>query len=38
MGWFFEKPDILDAARKKMMAIDHSWEKSAQAYIDIYHS
>jgi starch synthase len=36
MGWYFEKPEILDAARKKMMGIDHGWPKSASQYIDIY--
>lgn len=36
MGWYFEKPDILAAAREKMMEIDHSWESSAQQYINIY--
>jgi starch synthase len=38
MGWYSEQPDILDAARKKMMTIDNSWETSAQHYIDIYIS
>lgn len=38
MGWYFEQPDILMAARKKMMAIDHSWETSAEQYVDIYMS
>ncbi|HSC52795.1 MAG TPA: glycogen synthase [Phnomibacter sp.] len=36
VGWYEEKPDILLAARKKMMKIDHSWESSAQQYVDIY--
>ncbi len=36
MGWYYEKPDILQAARKKMMAIDHSWESSAGAYLNLY--
>lgn len=36
MGWFFDQPGILDSARKKMMAIDNSWENSAQQYINIY--
>lgn len=36
MGWYVEKQDILEAARKKMMAIDHSWERSAQDYIELY--
>jgi starch synthase len=38
MGWYIEQPGILMAARKKMMAIDHSWETSAQQYVDIYTS
>ncbi len=38
MGWYVEKPDIMDAARKKMMQIDNSWETSAQHYIDLYTS
>lgn len=38
MGWYFEKPDIFEAARKKMMAIDNSWEKSAAEYIELYSS
>ncbi|MCA0381823.1 MAG: glycogen synthase [Bacteroidetes bacterium] len=37
-SWYFEKPDILLAARQKMMAIDNSWTKSAAAYIDLYKS
>ncbi|HSK13453.1 MAG TPA: glycogen/starch synthase [Phnomibacter sp.] len=36
MGWYFEQPEILESARKKMMAIDNSWENSAQHYITIY--
>lgn len=38
MGWYFEQPEIMLNARKKMMAIDNSWELSAQHYIDIYKS
>lgn len=38
MGWYAEKQDILEAARKKMMAIDHSWERSAQEYLELYSS
>jgi starch synthase len=38
MGWYYDRPDILEAARKKMMAIDNSWENSAQQYIDVYSS
>lgn len=37
-GWYAEKPDILLAARQKMMGIDHSWTKSAQEYIDLYQA
>jgi starch synthase len=36
MGWYFEQPGILEGARKKMMAIDNSWENSAGHYISIY--
>jgi starch synthase len=36
MGWYMEQPEILTAARKKMMKIDNSWEKSAAHYISIY--
>lgn len=36
MGWYFEQPAILEGARKRMMAIDNSWEKSAEHYITIY--
>ncbi|MES2774955.1 MAG: glycogen/starch synthase [Bacteroidota bacterium] len=36
VGWYREAPEILDAARKRMMVIDHSWESSAQAYVDVY--
>jgi starch synthase len=36
MGWYFEQPAILELARKRMMAIDNSWEKSAEHYINIY--
>jgi len=36
VGWYYDMPDLLTAARLKMMNIDHSWESSAQAYIDIY--
>jgi starch synthase len=38
MGWYLERPDILTAARKKMMAIDHSWERSATEYLELYTS
>jgi starch synthase len=37
-GWYFEQPEILLEARKKMMEIDHSWTKSAAEYIDLYQS
>ncbi len=36
VGWYYDAPDILDAARKKMMEIDHSWEQSAGAYTKVY--
>lgn len=36
VGWYYDSPDLLIEARKKMMAIDHSWEESAERYIDIY--
>ena len=36
MGWYAEKPDILSAARQKMMKIDNSWETSAKRYIEVY--
>ncbi len=36
MGWYFEREDILTAARKKMMQIDNSWEKSAADYLNLY--
>ncbi len=36
VGWYAEAPEILTAARTRMMQIDHSWERSAQAYIDVY--
>ncbi|MCU0335324.1 MAG: glycogen/starch synthase [Chitinophagaceae bacterium] len=38
MGWYLERPDILQAAREKMMRIDHSWEKSAADYVALYQS
>lgn len=36
MGWYFDEPTILQAARKRMMLIDNSWDNSAQRYIEIY--
>jgi starch synthase len=36
MGWYMEQPGILDAARKRMMKIDNSWENSAKQYINLY--
>jgi len=36
MGWYFDEPAILQAARKRMMQIDNSWDNSAQRYIEIY--
>lgn len=38
MGWYFDEPGILTAARKRMMAIDNSWENSAAQYIALYTS
>lgn len=38
VGWYYDAPEILEAARKKMMAIDHSWEESAARYIETYQS
>jgi starch synthase len=37
VGWYERQPDILTAARVKMMKIDNSWETSAAKYIDIYN-
>jgi starch synthase len=34
----FYDPKNLNNMRKRMMAIDNSWDKSAQQYIDIYES
>ena len=36
VGWYTEATEILSAARKRMMQIDHSWESSAKAYVDVY--
>jgi starch synthase len=36
MGWYFDEQGILELARKRMMAIDNSWENSANQYISIY--
>lgn len=36
IGWYTESAKTLDAARTKMMAIDNSWEKSAEKYLEIY--
>jgi starch synthase len=36
VGWYFNEPAILHAARERMMQIDNSWEKSAERYIEIY--
>lgn len=38
VGWYYDEPGILDAARKKMMAINNSWENSAAQYIELYNS
>lgn len=35
---FFKKQVDFKANRKKIMSIDHSWEVSAKAYIDLYNS
>lgn len=37
IGWYFDEPKILTAARKRMMAIDNSWENSASRYIELYN-
>lgn len=37
MGWYFDEPAILHAARERMMQIDNSWDKSAERYTDIYN-
>jgi starch synthase len=34
----YENKDLIEIVRKKMMTINNSWEKSAQDYIDLYHS
>lgn len=36
LGWYNNDPALLTAARKKMMKLDHSWETSAQRYIEVY--
>jgi starch synthase len=38
IGWYFNDPELLTAARKNMMAIDNSWELSAEKYIEVYQS
>jgi starch synthase len=38
VGWYYDEPGILDEARKKMMAINNSWENSAAQYIELYNS
>jgi starch synthase len=38
VGWYYNAPEILSEARSRMMQIDHSWERSAQEYIDLYNS
>jgi starch synthase len=38
VGWYYDEPGILQAARINMMNIDNSWEKSADAYTSIYNS
>ncbi len=34
----YSQQEKVNTLRKKMMSINHSWEKSAQDYIDLYHS
>jgi len=34
----YQHPKKMEALRKKMMLIDHSWEKSVSQYIDLYQS
>lgn len=34
----YQNPIQLNQLRKKMMLLDHSWDKSAQAYIGLYQS
>lgn len=36
-GRLFQTPEFLSAARKRIMAKDLSWEKSASRYLDIYN-
>ncbi len=38
ISWYHNTPEILAEARVRMMQIDHSWENSAQQYIDLYES
>jgi starch synthase len=35
---FYKKQDKFKANRKYIMSIDHSWEVSAKAYINLYNS
>lgn len=34
----YQNKELVISIRKKMMTINNSWEKSAQDYIDLYHS
>ena len=34
----YQNKPLIEIVRKKMMTINNSWEKSAQDYIDLYHS
>ena len=38
VAWYYNTPEMLIEARQRMMEIDHSWERSAQEYIDLYSS
>jgi starch synthase len=38
VSWYNNQPEVLAKARVKMMQIDHSWENSAQQYIDLYET
>ena len=35
---YYQYPDSFLLMRQRMMAIDHSWEKSCAQYIELYHS
>lgn len=38
MDLYYSKPELFQWMRSYMMVIDHSWEVSAQSYIDLYAS